>query len=297
MFKINGIKIGFMMRRGFPIALMLVIAWLGVVLLSGPMGEPTLSLDSDSIGPIKPAAPVPNVVTEAEIAPPAPQAKPALPGVELNAPAGPRSKAARQGSGSSSRAPVQVATLIKQKNLEEVVEKYAREYGVDEDLVWAVMRQESGFNPGAISPKGAMGLMQLMPGTAAQLGVSNPFDVEQNIAGGVKYLEQCLSQFNQDVPLALAAYNAGPANVVKYQGCPPFAETRQYVASILQAYGGEPIRGDLQLGRVSYVIGEDPPAPVRLRGLPWRIPLPRWSIAIPQNKLGSPHWKVALRPF
>ncbi len=91
-----------------------------------------------------------------------------------------------------------------------VIEKYARQYGVDEDLVWAVIRQESGFNPRAVSPKGAMGLMQLMPGTAAMLGVSDAFDVEQNVAGGIKYLEQCLNQFNQDVPLALAAYNAGP---------------------------------------------------------------------------------------
>ena len=128
-----------------------------------------------------------------------------------------------------------------------VIEKYARQYGVDQDLVWAVIRQESGFNPRAVSPKGAMGLMQLMPGTAAMLGVSDAFDVEQNIAGGIKYLERCLNQFNQDVPLALAAYNAGPNNVVKYQGCPPFPETRHYVASILKAYAGEPIREDLKL--------------------------------------------------
>jgi hypothetical protein len=205
-----------------------------------------------------------------------------------------------KGGQKSFRLPVQVATLIKQKNREEVIKKYAQEYGVDEDLIWAVIRQESGFNPGAVSPKGAMGLMQLMPGTAASLGVSNPFDVEQNIAGGVKYLEQCLNQFNQDVPLALAAYNAGPGNVVKYQGCPPFAETRNYVASILQAYAGEPMRADLQLGRISYVVDiedENFPAPVRLRGLPWRIPLPNWKIVTPQSKLGSPHWKVALRPF
>ena len=138
--------------------------------------------------------------------------------------------------------PVQIANLVKRQNLEIVIEKYARQYGVDQDLVWAVIRQESGFNPRAVSPKGAMGLMQLMPGTAAMLGVSDAFDVEQNIAGGVKYLERCLNQFNQDVSLALAAYNAGPDNVVKYQGCPPFAETRQYVASVLKAYAGEPIR-------------------------------------------------------
>jgi soluble lytic murein transglycosylase-like protein len=190
-----------------------------------------------------------------------------------------------------------VAALRKQKNLQAVVEKCAREYGVDEDLIWAVMRQESGFNPAAVSPKGAMGLMQLMPGTAALMGVSDPFDVEQNVAGGVKYLEQCLNQFNQDVTLALAAYNAGPANVVKYQGCPPFAETRNYVASILQAYAGEPRRADLKLCRVNYLLDDEPPAYLPPRGLPWKIPLPNWKIATPRSSLGAPHWKVALRPF
>jgi hypothetical protein len=102
-----------------------------------------------------------------------------------------------------------------------------------------------------------MGLMQLMPGTAALMGVTDAFDVEQNIAGGIKYLERCLSRFNQDVSLALAAYNAGPDNVVKYQGCPPFPETRHYVASVLKAYAGETIREDLKLIRGSEVIYED----------------------------------------
>ncbi len=178
-----------------------------------------------------------------------------------------------------------------------VIEKYAQQYGVDQDLVWAVIRQESGFNSQAVSPKGAMGLMQLMPGTAAMLGVSDAFDVEQNIAGGIKYLERCLSQFNQDVSLALAAYNAGPDNVVKYQGCPPFAETRHYVASVLKAYAGEAIREDLQRIGLSPVMDEDVPDPVRPRGLAWRVPRPRWRIATPQCKLSSPRWKVALLPF
>jgi hypothetical protein len=181
--------------------------------------------------------------------------------------------------------------------LEIVVEKYARQYGVDQDLVWAVIRQESGFNPRAVSPKGAMGLMQLMPGTAAMLGVADAFDVEQNIAGGIQYLERCLNQFNQDVPLALAAYNAGPNNVVKYQGCPPFPETRQYVASVLKAYAGEPIPGDLKLIGFSPVMDQDVPDPVSPRGLAWRVPGPQWRIATPQCKLGSPRWKVTLLPF
>ena len=148
-----------------------------------------------------------------------------------------------------------------------VIEKYAQQYGVDQDLVWAVIRQESGFNAHAVSPKGAMGLMQLMPGTAAMLGVADAFDVEQNIAGGIKYLERCLSQFNQDVGLALAAYNAGPDNVVKYQGCPPFAETRHYVASVLSAYAGEPIREDLQRLGLSPVMDADVPDPVETPGI------------------------------
>ena len=95
--------------------------------------------------------------------------------------------------------------------MEAAIQKNARAYGVDESLVWAVVRRESGFNPAAVSPKGAMGLMQLMPGTAAAVGVTDPFDVDQNIAGGIKYLVSCLKQFNGDIGLALAAYNAGPA--------------------------------------------------------------------------------------
>ena len=197
----------------------------------------------------------------------------------------------------SRRVPFRVVNLIKLKRLEMVVKKYARRYGVDEDLVWAVIRQESGFNPHAVSPKGAMGLMQLMPGTAAQMGVADPFDVEQNIAGGIKYLDHCLNRFNQNVGLALAAYNAGPDNVVKYQGCPPFQETRQYVASILQAYAGESIRADLKLIDWSSVTAEDLPDTALPQGLPWNIPLPTWRIEAPKCKLGGPHWKVALRPF
>jgi hypothetical protein len=295
--QINYSKAGLMMMRGLQIALIFIIMWFGVVFFSGPLEEPPRGLDGNRAGPVKPIAVAPIVAPEDEIAGPLPQAEPAQPRAELSDPGETWPLGVKHGGETSFRAPVQVASLIKQKKLEEVIKKYAQEYGVDEDLIWAVIRQESGFNPGAVSPKGAMGLMQLMPGTAALMGVSNPFDVEQNIAGGVKYLEQCLSQFNQSVPLALAAYNAGPANVVKYQGCPPFAETRNYVASILQAYAGEPIRSDLKLYRVNYVIEEDPPAPVHLRGLPWRIPLPNWKILTPQSKLGSPHWKVALRPF
>jgi hypothetical protein len=225
------------------------------------------------------------------------QAIVAQPGVEPKTTGETLPVTVREGGGLSPRLPAQIAHLVKRQNLELVIEKYAAQYGVDQDLVWAVIRQESGFNSHAVSPKGAMGLMQLMPGTAAMLGVTDAFDVEQNIAGGIKYLKRCLSQFNQDVSLALAAYNAGPDNVVRYQGCPPFAETRHYVATILKAYAGEGIREDLQRLGLSVVMEADVPDPVSPRGLAWRVSLPRWRIAAPQCNLSSPRWKVALPPF
>jgi hypothetical protein len=122
----------------------------------------------------------------------------------------------------------------------EVIRKHASLLGVDPDLVHAVVRHESGFKPGAVSPKGAMGLMQLMPGTALLMGVNDPFDMEQNIIGGIRYLRHCLLRFGGDTAKALAAYNAGPQNVEKYAGCPPFAETRDYVDRVLRAYTGQP---------------------------------------------------------
>jgi soluble lytic murein transglycosylase-like protein len=108
----------------------------------------------------------------------------------------------------------------------------AREHGIDPALVRAVIHAESGFNPNARSRKGAMGLMQLMPGTARDMGVSNPGAAQQNIEGGVKYLALLLDQYHGDITLATAAYNAGPANVDKYRGVPPFAETQTYVKRV-----------------------------------------------------------------
>lgn len=139
----------------------------------------------------------------------------------------------------------------------ELIKKHADRLGVDPDLVHAVMRQESGFNSRAVSPKGAMGLMQLMPGTAASMGVGDPFDPEENIRGGVKYLRLCLDRFGGDLTRALAAYNAGPQNVEKYGGCPPFAETRDYIARVMQIYRGErPLRSE--------TVGRSPALPARL---------------------------------
>ena len=117
-----------------------------------------------------------------------------------------------------------------------MVNNVARKHGVDEKLVQAVIKQESGFNPKAKSKVGAMGLMQLMPATAKSLGVKDPYNPQQNVEGGVKYLKSMLKKYNGNVILALAAYNAGPNAVDKYSGVPPYKETQNYVKNILANY-------------------------------------------------------------
>lgn len=119
------------------------------------------------------------------------------------------------------------------KELSKLVEKYAQKNNLDKKLVDSVIKTESAYNHKAVSPVGAMGLMQLMPSTAQSLGVNNPFDPEENISGGTKYLKNLINKYDS-VELGLAAYNAGPATVNKYGGIPPYEETRNYVKKVLE---------------------------------------------------------------
>ena len=112
----------------------------------------------------------------------------------------------------------------------------SEKYGMDENLVRAVIRMESGGKTDALSSKGAMGIMQLMPGTAKMLGVEDPYDPVQNLEGGIKYLSQMSDKYDGDLEKTLAAYNAGPGRVDSYEGIPPFAETQHYVKTILALY-------------------------------------------------------------
>jgi soluble lytic murein transglycosylase-like protein len=120
--------------------------------------------------------------------------------------------------------------------LNTVVNSASATYHLDPDLVNSVIHAESGFNAHAVSPKGARGLMQLMPATANQLGVNDAFDPQANVEGGSRYLRELLERYNFDLVKALAAYNAGPGRVEQYRGVPPFRETRAYVNRIVHEY-------------------------------------------------------------
>jgi soluble lytic murein transglycosylase-like protein len=130
---------------------------------------------------------------------------------------------------------------LKQQDLKEVINTISDQHHLDPDFISSVIHAESGFNPRAVSPKGAQGLMQLMPGTASKLGVSNAFDPRANVEGGTRYLSELLERYNFDVIKALAAYNAGPGRVQQYGGVPPYYETRTYVARIVRDYNRKKI--------------------------------------------------------
>ncbi len=132
--------------------------------------------------------------------------------------------------------PVAADKVARPIDLNEVILAASDAYRLDPDLVNSVIRAESGFNIRAVSPKGAQGLMQLMPQTASQLGVSNAFDPQANVEGGARYLRELLERYNFDLIKALAAYNAGPQRVEQYNGVPPYYETKVYVARIVRDF-------------------------------------------------------------
>jgi soluble lytic murein transglycosylase-like protein len=134
-----------------------------------------------------------------------------------------------------------VATLGR-TDLRRMVTRVSEEHGMDPKLVDALVRVESDYNPRAVSRRGAMGLMQLMPATARRLEVDDPFDPEDNVRGGTRELSRLVERYAGNLPLALAAYNAGEGAVAQYSGIPPYSETRSYVSRILTIYNGRPYR-------------------------------------------------------
>lgn len=120
--------------------------------------------------------------------------------------------------------------------IKSMIERAAHKYGVDPKLADAVAKTESNYSINAVSEAGAVGVMQLMPETAASLGVKDPYDPRENIEGGVKYIKQMLTAFDGNVSKAVAAYNAGPQAVKKYNGIPPYSETKNYVKKVLDLY-------------------------------------------------------------
>jgi soluble lytic murein transglycosylase-like protein len=131
------------------------------------------------------------------------------------------------------RTRLKLSCAVNPAEYDQIIKSCSDKYGVNASLIKAVIHAESGYNPNAVSNKGASGLMQLMPGTAKSLKVSNSFDPKDNVEGGVKYLRFLLDTFRGDVSLALAAYNAGLGRVAKFGGIPPYAETRTYVNRVL----------------------------------------------------------------
>jgi soluble lytic murein transglycosylase-like protein len=180
-----------------------------------------------------------------------------------NAPTDPRFRRIGELSGTA-RGWLRLPEGVRSRFAEEIREVAAR-HGVAADLVEAVIRVESAFNPRAVSNKGAQGLMQLMPRTASSLGVRNAFDPRENIDGGVRHLRYLLDRYPGNVPFALAAYNAGEKAVDYYGGIPPYAETQQYVQKILGAGGAGSGRGGVRSVVYRYI---EPDGTVTLTNIP-----------------------------
>jgi soluble lytic murein transglycosylase-like protein len=167
-----------------------------------------------------------------------------LPGMPGQAPQGTASfaamlqaqMAAQDGALQGDEGAPNAPAMLPPEQIDSLVNDNAQAQDVDPALIKAIIANESGFNANATSNVGAQGLMQLMPGTAAGLGVTDAYDPAQNVAGGTKYIKGLLERFNGDVRLAVAAYNAGPGAVEKYGGVPPYAETQNYVQNVLSSY-------------------------------------------------------------
>lgn len=161
------------------------------------------------------------------------------------------SASAKIGNGNFSTVLNSAVSAQKSTNLDAIFQEASEKYGVPVNLLKAVAKAESNFNASAKSSCGAMGIMQLMPATAKSLGVANPYDAEQNIMGGAKFLGQLLKRFDGNTKLAVAAYNAGPGSVIKYSGVPPYKETQNYVVKVM-GYMGKQINAGT-LNEKSYV--------------------------------------------
>lgn len=135
----------------------------------------------------------------------------------------------------------------KASKYDAIINKAAVKYGLPSDLIHSIIKAESNYNPTAVSPKGAIGLMQLMPSTARQYGVANIYDPEDNVLGGTKYLKDLTSLYQKNLDLVLAAYNAGQEAVNKYQGIPPYQETIEYIEKVKTSYGKKSIIGKTKI--------------------------------------------------
>lgn len=140
----------------------------------------------------------------------------------------------------------------KTADYDHIIDRKSRKYGIEPAMIEAVITAESNWDPSAISKKGAIGLMQLMPATAKDMKISNPYDPEENIEAGTRYLRHLLNRFNEDLDLALAAYNAGPARVEKAGGIPSFIETNMFVNSVKSFYNGYSRNKVTQIYRVTF---------------------------------------------